>query len=667
MISLPTIFNEIGCDVPIGAMLAEALATGKALILLDGLDEARDISLRNTVIERVIDFYSFHRRPGNKFVITSRIVGYRDVRTLAEGISEYTLADFNDSEIDDFITKWTIAIEKQALGDTAVARRDAEIERRELLGIIETNEGVRSLASNPLLLTILALIKRRGITLPERRVQLYDQYITTLLSSWNRARSLSGRATGHEMDEVRTKRVLATLALWMHQVSPGVGLVKTSDLRRKLREIFTARSDPDPEATTRQFLEDVRNYASLLVERGTEEYGFIHLTFEEYLAAMALVFEAQGEAQHIVNALVPHIGEQTWREVALLTISYIGILQNMPRVAGKVAEGLAFASSGAPAEAAVLAGEAMLDAWPDGVTVESKDRVIGAILPAMQNPEAKTEQRRRAGLVLGKLKWKPVDLDNFVKIAPSKFLYGDKKEEREIKYPYWIAKYPVTNLQFTRFIKDGGYENRDWWSKDGWDWRTDKYDTKSADGSDKKWLSERRPADKRKRPGKWESEKWNNPISPVVEVAWFEAQAYCRWLIKQPLGIEFPVDYVVRLPSEEEWERAARFTDGRDYPWGDEFDPKFANTFENISEGTTAVCTYPLGRSMEGVWDISGNVWEWSNSWYDEKRNARVVRGGSWYYDRKLARCSSRLGFLPDYFLNYIGFRIVVSLADSEF
>ena len=273
-------FDEIGCDSPLGGMLAEALSAGKALILLDGLDEVRDLSLRNTVVERVTDFYAFQRRTGNKFVLTSRVIGYRAVRSLAEGMVECTLVDFEEAEIEDFITKWTSAIEKQALGDSNVARRDAATERRELLDAMKNNEGVRRLAANPLLLTILALMKRQGVTLPERRVQLYDQYVTTLLSTWNRARSLSGRAPGRDLDEVQTTRVLAPLALWMHEVSPGVGLVKRADLHRKLGEIFAGRGAADPEAATHQFLRDVREYAALLLERGPEEYGFIHLTFE---------------------------------------------------------------------------------------------------------------------------------------------------------------------------------------------------------------------------------------------------------------------------------------------------------------------------------------------------------------------------------------------------
>jgi formylglycine-generating enzyme required for sulfatase activity len=631
-------FDDLGCDFPLGPMLGEALANGKALLLLDGLDEVKDLSLRNTVVERVTDFYSAHRRKGNKFVLTSRVVGYRAVRSVADGLVECTLVDFDDDEIAEFISHWTSAIEKQALGDTAVARRDAELERRELLDAMQHNDGVRRLAANPLLLTILALMKRKGVTLPERRVQLYDQYVKTLLSTWNRARSVSGRATGRDLDEVQTTRVLAPLALWMHEVNPGVGLVKRPDLYRKLEEIYTGRNDPNPEAASRQFLSDVREHAALLLERGADEYGFIHLTFEEYLAAVALAFKAQGQAAPVVSALAPHIGEQAWREVSLLAVSYIGIIQNLPRVAGLVLEGLATAPTGAPAEAAVLAGEAALDALPDGIVRESAAKVIEALLPAMQNSAAKPDLRRRAGLALGKLGWKPDDLDEFIQIQPGKFLYGEKNEERVLEYRYWIAKYPVTNLQYARFMQAGGYENKDWWSKDGWD------------------IARSKRLDDRY------NQHIKNPLSPVVNVTWYEAQAYCNWLNRQPLGFDLPKGYQVRLPSELEWERAARFTDGREYPWGKGFDPKLANTNESKLSATSAVCAYPLGKSQEGIFDLSGNVWEWSADWYEKGKN-RSIRGGSWHGDHWDARCASRLWIIPDSFLDLIGFRCLVSRA----
>ncbi len=661
-------------DAPIGQMLDDGLRAGRALILLDGLDEVRDLGLRNTVVERVTDFYAAHRRAGNKFVLTSRVVGYRQVRPAAEGLVECTLVDFDNEEIAAFIERWTLALEKQAQGETAVAQSDAETERRELLDAVQRNPGVRRLAANPLLLTILALMKRQGVTLPERRVQLYDQYVSTLIATWNRARSLSGRAPSRDLDDVQTRRLLAPLALWMHRTAPGVGLVHRADLLRRLEDILQEAGESNPTDAARQFLEDVRQFTALLLERGAEEYGFIHLTFEEYLAAVGLALQAEGEPQPVVEALAPHVGEQAWREVTLLAVAYIGIIQNMPGKAGQVAEGLAASGAGDAGEAALLAGEAVLDAWPDGVKAETRARLLPRLVAAMQNVEAAPEVRRRAGLTLGSLGWLPDDLNAFVPIPAGKFLYGDEKEEREIPYTFWMGKYPVTNAQYARFIAAGGYENPDWWSGAGWQWRK---------------------GERRTQPAFWEDHTWNNPIFPVVGITFYEAEAYANWLDAQLKGAcpersrrvsgqasedrlaiageafgeaRISGEYEVRLPTEEEWEYAARGVlpsptgrgdggEGRVYPWGNQFNPAFVNSRESGLRATTAVCTYPQGVSPFGVWDLSGNVLEWT-------LDGETLRGGSRLGDRRVARAAIGVRFIPVYFDDLVGFRVVFSPAE---
>ena len=137
------------------------------------------------------------------------------------------------------------AIEKAAAGETRTAREEASREREELLAAVRGNPGVRSLAANPLLLTILALMKRQGVTLPERRVELYQRYVETLIKHWNLARGLAGRPA-KDLDLMDTLRVLQPLALWMHETSPGVGLVKEGDLHRELQRIFAERKRTGP-------------------------------------------------------------------------------------------------------------------------------------------------------------------------------------------------------------------------------------------------------------------------------------------------------------------------------------------------------------------------------------------------------------------------------------
>ncbi len=660
-------FHDLGADVPLDAMLREALAEGGALILLDGLDEVREIGLRQTVAERVAAFYSFHRQMGNRFVMTSRVVGYREVRPVAEGLVECMLEDFDDAQIEAFVTKWTAALEKEARGETQEAGREAQREREELLEAIRRNPGVRALAANPLLLTILALMKRQGVTLPERRVEVYDQYVRTLLSTWNRARGL-GRPPARDLDVVETVRVLAPLALWMHTVSPGVGLVKRGDLQRELERIYRERGEDDPERAALRFLNDVREYAGLLLERGAGRYGFIHLTFEEYLAAVGIARLGQRDIRPIVEILAEHVGEPAWREVSLLTIGYLGIVQQWDEVAGDVVLALLEREPGEPGQAAVLVGDAVVDSWPGGVTSACKERVVQALLATMRDwQRVKPPLRAAAGRALARLgdpRFRPDawflphdDLLGFVHIPAGPFLmgsgdddemaYDDEKPQHEVRLPdYYIGRYPVTVAQWRAFVEASGHRPKD-------------------------------------------EDSLRDPDNhPVRYVTWYEAIRYCDWLterLREWEGTPEPLrtllreeGWVVTLPSEAEWEKAAR--GGREgarvYPWGEEPDPNRANYSKTGIGDTCAVGCFPGGASPYGVEDLSGNVWEWTRShWksypYDpadgrEDLEAgsdvpRISRGGSFSAYARLVRCACRDWYNPDVLLRFIGFRLVVA------
>ena len=642
-----TYFNKTCGDLPVGELLRQVLEKGEALVLLDGLDEVKDAGLRHTVIDRALNFYNFHRRAGNKFVLTSRIIGYREVRPSAEDLIEATLVDFDEDEIELFVAQWSAALEKQAQGESQVAVEEAEKERRELLEAIGRNPGVRALAANPLLLTILAVMKRQGVTLPERRVELYDQYVRTMVSSWNRARNIAGRPVGRDLDVVQTLRILAPLALWMHEVNPGVGLVRREDLRRRLEEVMVERRVEQPEAAARRFLEDVHDETALLLERGPGDYGFIHLTLEEYLAAAAVALSAQQSVEPVVACLSQHIGDPAWREVSLLAVGHLGIVQQRDQAAGAVVEALIETRPGPVGEAVVLAGEAVLDARPAGVPTTTVEKVIPALIETMQTEAVPMALRRRAGLALGRLGWSPPDLDEMVEVPAGSFLYGDEKRPCEIPYRYWIAKYPVSNSQFARFMQAGGYQQEAYWSPEGW-----------------KWLQGK----KYREPRYYSQNEFGNPIFPVVGVSWYEAEAFCSWLSAEwKAQRKLPEGYGLRLPTEEEWERAARGTDGREYPWGD-WAPGKGNIVEENGEGigTTAVCTFPGGASANCVLDMSGNAWEWTIT---KEENRRICRGGSWHINLRFARCAFRCRHDPVFFGfdDYLGFRYVLSSAFLPF
>ena len=222
--------------------------------------------------------------------------------------------------------------------------------------------------------------------------------------------------------------------------------------------------------------------------------------------------------------------------------------------------------------------------------------------------------------------------DNMVKISAGKFFYGDENEEINIDYDYFIDVFPITNEQYEKFIEQGGYQNNDYWSEDGNSWRR------------KVKITE---------PKYWDKRKFNESEYPVVGVSYYEAEAYANWAGK-------------RLPTEEEWERAARGTDGRVYPWGNEFDKEKCNSAESRIGRPTLVSQYPNGISPEGCYDMAGNVWEWVSSFYnkEDEGTTREIRGGSWDSDAPLCRSAARsYSRAPAYRNIGIGFRLARSVA----
>lgn len=239
-----------------------------------------------------------------------------------------------------------------------------------------------------------------------------------------------------------------------------------------------------------------------------------------------------------------------------------------------------------------------------------------------------------------------------IRIPAGNFLFGAIQPEAEHEitqraihlHEFWIGCVPVTNAQFARFVEATQY-------------RTTAEDT----GFSRIWLG-----------GRWvevEQAYWRRPEGPrssiddrlhhpVVCVSWFDAQAYCEWA-----GL--------RLAAEKEWEKAARGSDGRLYPWGNQLpDPKRANFGMRHGKTKPAGAYSPAGDSPYGVSDLAGNVWEWTASWFDSRGSStrtRVIRGGAWSSEAITLRATYRLDIDPMLRFNTVGFRVAAHLGDPGF
>lgn len=686
-------------------LFRQALVHGRTVVLLDGLDEVQ--FNRDHLISLLQDFVAeYIPQPadqtgkklaitGNRVVVTSRIVGYNELPLTGRQWRVYTLTDFSRADIEQFIGQWTLAFARTTQGDTEPARQSAQKEQHALLLAIFSQPGVERLAANPLLLTILALIKYTGVVLPEQRVKLYELYLQALIESWNLARSLDRYPVGPGLSYEETVQVLAPLALWLRQENPSAGLISYSQLENWLTDYYHGPEWGLPKGEARQrgrdLLNSVYRYSNLLLERGEGQYGFLHLTLEEMLAAKSIANLTYDTLPEALALFEQYLLDPAWTETLQLAVGAIGVIQQRPKTAGAILQHLLTLT--APPEQAgqpvILAGATLLDVGQTGVGHLATLKVTEALVTVMQSATCPIRSRREAGNLLGRLGWMPdFQLDDLL-LAPATYKLTGLDAFRlvevfnPVRSTIWMGKYPVTNYQFARFIADSGYNTQQFWSDDGWAWRIE---------------------NKRQQPAFWDDHPWNSPLYPVVGVTWFEANAYCRWFtarinestngesVKLPMMAEQRNiwDQVqssivnhqseIRLPTEAEWEAAVG---GRgNYPWGETFDFTYLNCADSwynrdLSDfeewrkwlksesyresGLTAVTTYPQGVSQAGVWDGCGNVWEWMINDYVEKSYEKTVRGGSWSFNLGDAYVSTRGNLHPGNFIISVGFRVTMA------
>jgi len=291
--------------------------------------------------------------------------------------------------------------------------------------------------------------------------------------------------------------------------------------------------------------------------------------------------------------------------------------------------------------------------------------------------------------------------------------------------PFQIGQFPVTNAEYKLFIDAGGYEDEQWWdTPESLAWRSGEADSKCVKQADREFrnrlqsrsedyfrelvtqnvitsnqaedwiemrnltveeheqiLEERYPAGKLYRqPEYWDDTRFHNPAQPVAGVTWFEARAYCNWLTANVCAGS---ERIFRLPTEAEFEAAARGKEGRSFPYGNTFDASRCNTFESHIRRRTPVGIFN-NATPEGAFDLSGNAYIWTLSIYDQKRFPypyrsddgrenilstdipRVMRGGGWGLDHTSARAVSRVSAHPADRDGSIGFRVVVVLRPAS-
>ena len=632
------------------------LAAGRVVMLFDGMDEVGDFELRCRVARLIEKFAGAY--PTCRIVVTSRVVGYSGAARLGEGFSTTTVRDFTLTDVEQFLSHWHRQIAVGQMGASESAEDFAADQTQQLMEAIRENPRVRELAINPLMLTVIALVHRDRVKLPERRAELYAEAIDVLLGKWDEARGVeeSRIFDDRPFDTGDRRLLLQSIAFHMHEAA--LKEIEADSLREQLKASFASMVSDQrtAEKAVDTFLEVVQERTGLLVEAGVGVYRFSHLTFQEYLTAVEVA-----ERDDYLPYTLSYTGDAFWREAILLEAGYLS-MKNRAKTTRLIKAIADEQNEPEPFHNLVLAAECIRDVGPTRVegdlTALLSERLQSELnqpIPTVESSwltrllrrEAKLEEQRRAVLlrrVAATTALSRIESENFgtgsqywslphgepewVTIPAGEFWMGNESAESyEGERPicrlfipeFKIARTPVTNAQYKLFLEANADEAQPHY-----------------------WVDGEPPKDQL--------------AHPVVGVSWEDACRYCQWL-SEATGSQ------VRLPTEAEWEKAARGARGkREYPWGDEFDLLKCNTWELKLLGTTPVGIFLAGASPYGCLDMSGNVLEWVNDWFDknyykqgsdrnlngpENGEDKVVRGGSWLNNARHARVSSRYSSAP--------------------
>ena len=661
------------------------------LLLLDGLDEVPEAGRRRGQIKAAVEDFS-RAYPACRILITSRTYAYQKQDWRLPAFAEAVLAPFSRGQIIRFVERWYAHVALLRGQKAEEAQGQAELLKRAIFAAARLHE----LAERPLLLTLMASLHAwRGGTLPEKREELYADAVELLLDTWETRkvkRDAQGRVISIEepsltewlkVDRTAVRQLLNRLAYEAHAKQPdmvGTADVPQGDLVTGLMDL--TRSD---EVNPTRLVRYLSQRAGLLLPRGVGVYTFPHRTFQEYLAACHLVNETYPDPLCDLARTAP----DRWREVALLAAANAG-----RQTIWSLVEALCPGDpprEPSPTKAALpdvwgahLAGQAVVEV-ADIVNIPNRhkpklERVKQWLIHLIEQAALPAVERALAGrnlATLGDPRPEVTTLERmqFCYVPPGPFMmgspaddapYDDEKplHEQNLAYSYWIGRYPITVGQFKTFVIDQNFKLED-------------------------------------------QDSLKDPLNhPVRYVTWHEALAFCQWLTEQWHQKKLlPAGWQITLPSEAEWEKAAR--GGREipaepvirslpgldlagfanlpdlipnplpqrvYPWGDKADPERANYGDTNLGDPSPVGCFLNGQSRYGAAELSGNVWEWTRSIIkdypykpeDGRENLkagddarRVLRGGAFFSRAGYARCALRFASSPDLRLRYDGFRVV--------
>ncbi len=656
--------------------LARQLWTrGRLLLLLDGLDEIADEALRAEVCAYLDQQLAGQHERGIRAAVSCRYAGYGGAVRLGSRFLHLDIRPLDDGQIAGLIHAWFRAARRALELDPA--RRDEAVRRARSeaadlvarLGRKEfASQRIKELVSTPLLLVLLCVQVMRGHVIPRRRVDFYARCLDVLLET-----KLRERAEDRLLERADTLDLLLSLAWRLHTArrrddltSEEFAAVASPVLERVRRG---SGESPAPEA----LLDQLRRGAGVVTRYAQDRYGFMHLGLQEYLAAVHAARERSGA---LLVEMAQQVGEEWWREPILLAVGLSEYQAFVPLMEAVLARGdlaghldlvrecLDEAHAPDPAPfAAVVADDGAAPGHRAAVLRLYQDRGEPAIAEAVASAGLMEHEdldlRALARQVCGKAGMEvppethadvagdvaaavpgPRTSERAVELLPGMralwvpggtfTLGGDPdalnaRPAAEVAVPgFWLGEAPVTNDQYRVFLEETGHDEPPYWRK----------------------------------------RRFNDPRQPVVTASWHDAVAFCAWLTQRQQTAR-----TVELPTEVQWERAARGSDGRIYPWGAQSPDETRACFDLAwgEDRPAPVGSFPAGRGPYGHLDLAGLVWEWTRDDVSGEfggRALRALRGGSWRDPAQFLRSASRDRAPTEDRFADVGFRVSSSLAN---
>jgi formylglycine-generating enzyme required for sulfatase activity len=589
------------------------------------------------------------------FAVTSRFAGYDQAR-LNEDFLELHIRPLTSEQTSAFIRNWYRAVEtglgadQQQAEVLATTRADELITR--LSGGDFRSTRLTWMTSNPLLLSNLCLVHRDRGQLPRGRARLYEECVEVLLERWREGKGLAVDVRAEE-----GRRVLQPVADWLHSKEQRTR-ASAEELEPVVEPALIAVQWKGGGA--REFLRTVRDESGLLTGWGVDEYGFMHLGFQEFLAAREIRRRHFTGDPNAFPDLAARFGQAWWQEVILLLVALKEEPSAFEPFMREVAKLPVFAeherllddcredafdvtetpfvelASGPPTKDAALWARQL-------VALRQLDRMQSGALDGLRerirthpSPEVQRWLREKAAATAqdvlvtkpGAVELVLIPGGTFVMGSPEKekARYADEGPQREVTVaPFHIGRYPVTNEEYSRFLD----ANPDV-----------------------------------PKPEFWGNRTFNGARQPVVGVSWDEARAFAEWA-------------GCRLPSEAEWEYAARA--GTSAPYLDGATEKDLGRYAWYAKNSDQQ-THAVGEKAANTWglhDVIGNAWQWvEDDWHDSYQGAptdgsarvgkpraafRVVRGGSWYSSARDCRVAFRFWGRAGERIHGLGFRVARS------